>query len=213
MTVLFFAVIFIIWEKQMDEEILIAKEREIYTKYQEIICPCIVELEVRDGEYPIEILNEIRAILTHLSRFKLQNKESDLFSADNHVKRAILDCYKYLCVSIAENITKFRQNYRKVDLKLANNGIFLPELDRLENQAKDAFKIAKLAEIKKTDEDKQYQLYECAYNAYSIVDEYIEASHEAILFASSHSKKSNILTIVSCIVTVISIIVAVIALF
>lgn len=50
-------------------------ENEIYEQYQNLILPYIMELEVRDGEYPVEILNEIRAIFTHLSRYKLQNEQ------------------------------------------------------------------------------------------------------------------------------------------
>lgn len=186
-------------------------ENEIYKQYQNLILPYIMELEVRDGEYPVEILNEIRAIFTHLSRYKLQNEQGEVFSAGRHVKRAVLDCYKYLCISMAEEVSTFRSEYRKVDLKLADNGKFLPELNRLENIAKDSFKKAKTSEIKKNDDDTQYPLFETAYNAYCEVSQYIKDSHEAILFASSHSKKSNALTFISCVIGVIGIISTVIA--
>ena len=43
----------------------------------------------------------------------------------------------------------FRQDYRKVDLKLANNGEFLPKLDKLEDKARKAYVTAKKAEIEK----------------------------------------------------------------
>lgn len=194
----------------MEKEMLIEKEKAIYTKYQDIICLYIMELEVRDSEYPIEIFNEIRSVFTHLARYKLQDEQNDLISAERHIKRAILDCYKYLCISIAENTAKFREEYKKVDLKLADNGTFLPTLDRLDCLAQEAFKAAKKSEIKKCDDDEQYQLYENAYNAYSAVDKHLVDSNEAILFASSHSKNTNRLTIISCIITIISIIVAII---
>ena len=152
----------------------------------------------------------IRSVFTHLARYKLQDEQNDLISAERHIKRAILDCYKYLCISIAENTAKFREEYKKVDLKLADNGTFLPTLDRLDCLAQEAFKAAKKSEIKKCDDDEQYQLYENAYNAYSAVDKHLVDSNEAILFASSHSKNTNRLTIISCIITIISIIVAII---
>lgn len=185
-------------------------EEDIYFQYQSIIAPMIAELEVRDEEYPIEIFNEIRAVFTHLSRYKLQEREKDLYSAQGHMKRAILDCYKYMCVSIAEELRAFRVMYRKVDLKLADNGQFLPELDRREHTARDTYKKAKIAEIKKELEDEKiYQLFEDAYNSYKETDDFLQSSEEAILFASSHSKRSNLINIISIVVTVVSIIVAI----
>ena len=128
------------------------------------------------------------------------------------MKRAILDCYKYLCISIADQITRFREEYRKVDLKLADNGKFLPELDRLESIAKKAYIDAKKADITQEEsDDKLYTLYEKAYNNYAELYQFLESSEEAILFASSHSKQSNAVNYVSIAVTVISIILAVVA--
>ena len=80
----------------MQEKPIEKMEAEIYEQYQNIIAPYITELEVRDCEYPIEILNEIRSIFTHLSRYKLQNNLDEIESANRHVKRAVLDCYKYV---------------------------------------------------------------------------------------------------------------------
>lgn len=190
----------------MDKNAITINENNIYEQYQNIILPYIIELEVRDGEYPIEILNEIRAVFTHLSRYKIQNEQNEVISAGRHIKRAILDCYKYLCISITDEISDFRTEYRKVDLKLADNGKFLPELDCLECHAKKLFKKAKKSEIAKNDDDTQYQLFEDAYNAYCKASQFIQESHEAILFASSHSKKLNRITIISCIIGIIGIV-------
>lgn len=195
----------------MNEYTLEEREKRIYERYQNDIAPFIAELEVRDTEYPIEIFNEIRSVFTHLSRYKLQNSEKDIASAESHIKRAMLDCFKYICVSIAEKVAQFRREYRSVDLKLADNGRFLPELNRLEMEAKKAYICAKNAEIKKIPTDDLYALYEKAYNCYSEMDQFLDNSHEAILFASSHSKSSNFITIISIVVTVVSIIVAVLA--
>ena len=189
-------------EKQIEE-----MEIEIYEQYQNIIAPYIAELEVRDGEYPIEILNEIRSIFTHLSRCKLQNSLNEIESANRHVKRAILDCYKYICISIAQNIYEFRQDYIKVDLTLADNGRFLVKLNDLELIARNAFEEAKKSEIKHESTETKYKLYEKAYNAYNEVEKFIANSNEALLFASSHSRKSNRITMISCIITIISIVI------
>lgn len=206
-----FIILFCAGERYMETNNI---EEKIYWQYQNIIAPFIAELEVRDNEYPIEIFNEIRSIFTHLSRYKLQKSDKDILAAESHSKRAILDCYKYLCISMEEKVCGFRNEYKNIDLGLADNGKFLPELNRLELRAKNAFKLAKETEIKKEiDEDKRYILFESAYNEYSEMDKFLDDSQEAILFASTHSKRSNRITIVSCIITVISIIVAIVSFF
>lgn len=189
-------------------------EEKIYWQYQNIIAPFIAELEVRDKEYPIEIFNEIRAVFTHLSRYKLQKNDKDILAAESHLKRAILDCYKYLCISMEEKVCRFRREYKSADLGLADNGRFLPELNRLELKAKKAFKLAKVAEVKNVkDEDARYKLFESAYNECSEMDKFLDDSQEAIFFASTHSKRNNGITIISCVITVISIIVAIASFF
>lgn len=187
------------------------REKEIYKKYQDIIAPYIIELEVRDSEFPIEIFNEIRSIFTHLSRYKIQDSEDDLSAAEGHLKRAILDCYKYLCISIAMSLHQFRQEYKDVDLHLVDNGEFLPKLDRLEREAQEAFAEAKKTEIAKGDDDKQKLLYENAYNAYHAAEEHLKASQDGILFASIHTKKADKINTTAIVVTVISIIISVVA--
>lgn len=57
---------------------------EIYDVYVNIIAPFIVQLEALDGEFPVEILNEIRAIFTHISRCSLA--ETSAVYQDNIVK-------------------------------------------------------------------------------------------------------------------------------
>lgn len=113
-----------------------------------------------------------------------------------------------------EKVCGFRSEYNDIDLGLADNGKFLPELNRLELKAKNAFKLAKETEVKnEIDEDERYKLFESAYNEYSEMDKFLDDSQEAILFASTHSKRSNRITIISCVITVISIIVAIVSFF
>ena len=190
---------------------LTERENKIYIQYQEVIAPLIAVLEVRDGNYPIEIFNEIRAIFTHLSRFKIQSSEQDLISAERHVKRAILDCYKYMCVSIKEQMVRFREEYRNVDLGIADNGMFLVTLNRLQKEADESFVSAKKKElVGKISEEELFGLFETAYIKQNDLEAYLENSEEAILFASSHSHKRDRITMISITVTVISILFAII---
>lgn len=190
---------------------LTERENKIYIQYQEVIAPLIAVLEVRDGNYPIEIFNEIRAIFTHLSRFKIQSSEQDLISAERHVKRAILDCYKYMCVSIKEQMVRFREEYRNVDLGIADNGMFLVTLNRLQKEADESFVSAKKKElVGEISEEELFGLFETAYIKQKDLEDYLENSEEAILFATSHSHKRDRITMISITVTVISILFAII---
>ncbi len=183
---------------KLDQAKMHDTEKAIYKEYYETIVPFIVTLEVLDGEFPVEILNEIRAIFSHISAYKLNNSESDLQLALGHVKRAVLDCYKYMCVSIEERIKEFRHEYRHANLSMADNGKFLPEINRLHRLAKDKMILAKRFESVKTsfasleERNKElYTLYESAFLAYNKLSKYLDDSNEAILFASSNSKKTN----------------------
>ena len=174
-------------------------EYEIYKTYQDAIAPLIATLEVLDSEYPIEVFNEIRSMFLHLSRYNVQGSEKDVYTAKRHVKRAILDCYKYLCVSYSERMTAFKYEYKEVNLNLADNGKFLPKLNELDDKAKKDLINAKEFEIKTHLEDseendnKLYSLYEKAYLSYKNLNEHLEKSYSAIQFACEQTKKSDMI--------------------
>ncbi len=204
----------------MNLEELDSREKGIYNYYSELIAPLIGMLEVVDEEYPVEILNEIRAIFTHMSRYKLDDSESDLLDAEKHVKRAILDCYKYLCISNKEVLKDFRKSYQDVDFRLANNGEFLPILDKMESEADELFKKAKKTEITKkskladgtivmADIEVLYNMYEKACGKYFEIREYLDKNNDAIKYASVHTTRNEKENKVNFKVTIISIIVTV----
>ncbi len=174
-------------------------EEKIYREYHDVIIPFIVMLEVFDTEFPVEVLNEIRSIFTHLSRYKLDNNEYQLQLALGHVKRAILDCQKYFYVSIEEKIKYFRMEYQNIDLSVADNGNFLPMLNKLQQSARKKMIEAKtfestqnnFADIEERKTEELYEKYTEAFVSYSELNKYLDDSIEAILFASSHSKNGN----------------------
>ena len=135
----------------------------------------------------------------HLSRYNVQGSEKDVYTAKRHVKRAILDCYKYLCVSYSERMNTFRDEYKEVNLNLADNGKFLPQLNELENKAKKDLIGAKEFEIKTHLDDSEendnilYSLYEEAYLSYRNLDKHLENSYSAIQFACEQTKKSDMI--------------------
>lgn len=147
--------------------------KQIFKQYTDIICPFIAQLETQDNEYPVEILNEIRAVFTHLSRYELSSVESDklsnLESMEGHIKRATLDCFKYLCISYDDKFKTLLSLYKDIDMSLVDNGEFLPKITDLLKKSQNTYQEAKKLEIKLTKDSINlvYKKYEQAYNYYS----------------------------------------------
>jgi hypothetical protein len=152
--------------------------RDIYKTYIEVICPCILQYEVLENSFPTGVLNEIRAIFTHLSKYNLSGdasiKEKNLSKAEGHIKRSRLDCYKYICIAYEDEYSRFDKRYKNINLSYVDNGEFLPKLIEVVNNAKHL-----LLEARKTDSfinsddeantDEAYKKYEKAFDAYSSV--------------------------------------------
>lgn len=89
----------------------------LFAEYGSVLAPKIVEYEVEQCLFPVEVLNEIRSIYAHLYRAsvseRIEDTASNIAKARSHSKRAALDCYKYLCVAYDERYHKFfdRFNY------------------------------------------------------------------------------------------------------
>lgn len=164
---------------------------QIYFDYQNIVRPLIAVLEVDDKKYPVEILNEIRAVMNHLSKLALVRSEPDnsdkeaiissnIHDAKSHLKRAILDCYKYSCISQDDSYTKFCAQMAHVDLSVIDNGVFHIELAKKYTSARNALKEAKKAEHENTSlsPDAVYDKFQSAFERYGELTGYIEASLE-----------------------------------
>lgn len=168
-----------------DEE----RVENIYRKYIDVICPYILQYELLSNTFPIEILNEIRAVFTHLSKHNLSNDDSvkrkNIQKAEGHIKRAILDCYKYICMAYEDRYAEFDRRYKRADLSLVDSGEFLPQLLEARRNA-----IALMKEARKTDllinsdaeltQDGSYEKYEKAFVAYSLVYDLIDNSYKKL---------------------------------
>ena len=77
------------------------------------------------------IFNEIRAFNDHISRcyMKPDNKDwidTQIRKSESHIERIILDCYKFLNVSLYDKVIKdFDRRYKGVDLSCIDNGDFI----------------------------------------------------------------------------------------
>jgi hypothetical protein len=152
-------------------EIYASRVISIYNTYNNIIAPMTVEIELLDGEYPIEIMNEIRAVFTHLSRYYMNEdieiKVVNVEKAESHIKRAMFDCFKYFCFSIVDYVKKFDKRYLKVDYSLIDNGLFLEKLTTYESEARRLLNKARKKEIENPYSEELFTDYEEAHTAFS----------------------------------------------
>ncbi len=111
----------------------------LFDTYKNVVSPFIVQFEVMDSEFPTEILNEIRAIMTHLAKMNLTDSddviEDNITKAERHIKRAVLDGFKYGCLSFDDQYTAFKTNYKDTDLSLVDNGKFIVNVSKMRKQA------------------------------------------------------------------------------
>lgn len=162
--------------------------KPLYQRYNEIIKPLIAEIEVRFEHFPLSIFNEIRAFNDHVSRCYLKPNDtewilSQIKKAEGHVERIILDCYKFLNVSLYDSvIKKFDKTYKQVDLSNVNNGDFLIEHRKL---TKDIIQLLKRAKLKESLEDKSVSIaiYEQAHNRYTELEDLIDQNARNLFWA------------------------------
>ncbi len=147
------------------------KISDIYAEYKKTVSPLVAFLEANDAEFPVEILNEIRAIFTHFSRTYDESASeeeisSEIKKAEGHLKRAILDCFKYNCVSLYDFYNQFRKEYKFADLSCIDNGDFLTHITQNFAEAKKRLLEAKISERKNKDKEDLYAEYETAFDLF-----------------------------------------------
>jgi len=197
--------------------------RDIHKNYIEVICPYIIQYELLSNTFPSEILNEIRAIFTHLSKYYLSDdvliKEKNVLKAEDHIKRAILDCHKYICTTYDDKYDEFIRNYKNVDLSLVDNGEFLPKLLETHKDAITLMLDARKSDLlitsdDETNVDEAYEKYEKAFVKYSSLYQLIESSYKKL---ETLKRKFNLRDwrgiIIGSIISIIGIIVSIILKF
>lgn len=157
--------------KIYNDEAIQEELNEIYSQYHNTIKIYIGQLEVIQNKFPIEILNEIRAIFTHIAKIYVSNDinvaNANLKKAKGHIKRAQLDAYKYMCYAFEKKYKDFRELYKNVDLSNINNGDFLLKLTQKYVMAEKKSIDARLKEATSNDSLDAYEAYEEAYNEYA----------------------------------------------
>lgn len=84
--------------------------------YRDTIQPLIINIEQMSLRFPVEILNEIRALYTHLSSaFSAEDANgviSNIEKMKRHTKRAVLDCFKNSCIILLIKEMIFLKNIK-----------------------------------------------------------------------------------------------------
>ena len=199
---------------------------DIYKTYIEDISPFIIQIEILANRFPVEILNEIRAVFTHLSKYNLSDnasiKERNLSKAEGHIKRSRLDSYKHLCMIYEDEYFNFDKMYKDVDLSFVDNGEFLPKLLEARKNAKQLLLDARKTDLSidsddETNTDEAYKKYEKAFVAYSLVYNLINDSYKKLenlkRKAVSKNKKPTNQFIAGLVVAIIGIIIGIILKF
>ena len=169
----------------------------LYQHYIDIIKPLIAEIEVRYEKFPTPVFNEIRAFNDHIARCHRQGIsdlaiEEELRKAKSHIERIILDCYKFLNVTLHENIiNKFDRRTKGIDLGAISNGTFFMTYSSAKKFININLKAAKLLEIQ--DKEKSLEKYELVYNKFSELETFLIENERHICWARARYYSSKIL--------------------
>ena len=79
------------------------------------------------------------------------------------MKRAVLDCYKYGCLSLSDFYNMFRKEYRFADLSVIDNGDFLSQITQNFSDGQELLLEAKKSERQNKDSDELYRKFEGAF--------------------------------------------------
>ena len=154
---------------------------QIFQDYLDEINALVVKFEVTANSHPIELLNEIRYIITFMERYFLaendEDKEVNLEAMEVEMKLAKLRCYKYLCTAVENEYKNFFAKYDGADFSSINNGEF--EIDITENH-NSAAELLVQARALEEDLDKKMQITEHLLLA-DTVEEVCEMYHKAYL--------------------------------
>ena len=141
---------------------------------------------------------------------KEQIYEENIIKAERHVKRAVRDCFKYLCVAYDEYFRRFTKLNRNVDLSFVDNGHFIQKLSSLHNNAVHNKTEAQKKELVAENIEDVFEDYEKAFNSYAAVYNLIQDSAKSIDFVKHKAATKEMLNTVFGIVGVVSLILTII---
>ena len=148
------------------------KERlkKIYSDYLEIICPLIASHELLENKFPVGILNEIRALLTHIAKAEStdgETRDREIAKAESHVTRLQRDCYKYNCVALERKYVEYMKHLQANPVE----NLSILGLVKTHEAAIDALFVAKTLESSIESYSRETEIYENYKKAYDLYNE------------------------------------------
>lgn len=136
----------------------------------------MADVESRYEEHPASLFNEIRHYNAHIATCYLPDATKNIIGdnlaeAELHLKRAILDCFKFLNVYYYEESKKFERTWKHFDITSVDNGEFYISYKKIKRNAIKAVRQAKKEET--AYKEKALALFQEAYNQYSDLDDLI----------------------------------------
>jgi hypothetical protein len=143
-------------------------EKDVYQFYNEKVKILYSEIEARNNSLPVELLFEIHSAFDHLKRIHVDSEPESPCAekAFSHLKRGLLDAFKLKLMYHNKDYSKILK--LKTDLRLIDNGNFLPSLLCKRKEIIDIAKTARLFEGKK-DTDEAFEKW---YKVSELIDQF-----------------------------------------
>jgi hypothetical protein len=124
------------------------KEKDVYQFYNDKVKILYSEIEARNNSLPIELLFEVHSAFDHLKRIHVDGESEDHCAgkAFSHLKRGLLDAFKLKLKYHNDAYKKLMKS--RIDLRLIDNGRFLPSLLKKRKTIINIAKEARLSEGK-----------------------------------------------------------------
>lgn len=166
----------------------------IFDMYLNDISVLILQYEIMCGEFPIAVQNEIRSAFTHLARASIAESrtivERNIQKIELHMKRALLDCHKYICIAVLDQYDSFFRDYDGVDLSYIGSGEFLLSVHKLHKEAIDTLVKARKLELANSDDEILYTAFQDAYDLFSqLYEKLVNVDIEAQFIKHKATKK------------------------
>jgi len=146
----------------------IETENDVYHFYNEKVKILYSEIEARNNTLPVELLFEIHSAFDHLKRLHVDNETeaSCAEKAFSHLKRGLLDAFKLKLKYHNEDYEKLSR--LKTDLRLVDNGKFLP---LFLSKRKEIINFAKQARVFESQKDID-NAFDKWYEASNLIDQF-----------------------------------------
>lgn len=111
----------------VEKQVQFASIEDVLTYYSEEVVPALASANTIGGEFPEEVLNEIRNAMTHIARANHLSKSGEnskvadeIKAAGRHLKRTVLDSLKVTIVNLSEQCDAAIRSLEN-DIQLPNN--------------------------------------------------------------------------------------------